>query len=235
MALRRVDWGMWYFRAREKTSRGREGARRGNRGAPYYSAPRQRRPRWRRPRTSHSRSPAIRPPAIARSAMRSSTTNRDGLHLNAGRARPSSRRPSRPAPSPSCMRCLARRASHAPAGGRGDGHRAAGGGTAAGIGLREARYGHPTPPASAIRKSSPRRNCTARACRLRVGVPVKWPLAPTGSAQITDAGASAAAGTGRRRRDAPEAHRARLGAAPRPHRVPRRLARRSGGAPGRTG
>ena len=49
-------------------------------------------------------SPAIRPPAIARSAMRSSTTSRHGLHVNAGRTRPSSRRPSRPAPSPSWMR-----------------------------------------------------------------------------------------------------------------------------------
>jgi hypothetical protein len=68
------------------------------------------------PRTRDS--PAIRPPAVARSAMGSSTASRHGLHLNAGRTRPS-----RPAPSPSCMRAPPARAHLPRPGGRRDGAR----------------------------------------------------------------------------------------------------------------
>ena len=68
------------------------------------------------PRTRDS--PAVRPPAVARSAMGSSTASRHGLHLNAGRTRPS-----RPAPSPSCMRAPPARAHLPRPGGRRDGAR----------------------------------------------------------------------------------------------------------------
>ena len=152
--------------------------------------------------------------------------------------------------------CGALRAARIPpprAGGRGDGPRAAGAGTG---GLRRdagSALWQPDPADFGDPVVIPRAPAPC-ACRLRSGVAATWPLAdalgftahsengaPSAfrpsripirppAVAATDRGPRAqelAAGVRRRQeRTAP------LGAAPRPHRV-RRLARRSGGAPGR--